>query len=460
LTGHGFQRLAIGSGWLHYQNEIPEFRSGPKHFISTFEFLFTTFNSFPMSRKHLGIITMALLIQGGLSAQVLSQWRGEDRRGIYPGDGNLSSWPTGGPQLLWANDSVGDGYASPVCYDGKIYLCGVLDSTASLFILNTSGKIERKIAYGREWMKNYIGSRNAPTLTAEAIYLSTGLGSLVCLDRETLKVKWQVEGSSGFHNQLSLFGHAESPAVDGDRVFFVPGGRDTNVVALDRFTGNILWVCKGDGERPGYNSPLIIKLPNRTLLVTFSAYSLMGIDAKTGQLLWTHPQDNLPVSEHKPGYGDTHSNTVWYDNGALYYVAGDGNGAVRLILAPDGNSIRQVWRNQAVDNFMGGFIKQGNTIYSCSDSKKALCAIDITTGQATDTLKCGTGTIVSDGQLLYYYNQRGEMNLVRPGAGKLELAGKFKVTQGTKEHFSHPVIDRGVLYLRHGRSLLAWKIKP
>jgi hypothetical protein len=29
---------------------------------------------------------------------------------------------------------------------------------------------------------------------------------------------------------------------------------------------------------------------------------------------------------------------------------------------------------------------------------------------------------------------------------------------GTKEHFSHPVIGKGVLYLRHGKALMAWKI--
>ncbi len=410
------------------------------------------------SRKSFLTIVLALLIPAGLFSQVLSQWRGEERRGIYPGADNLTSWPDGGPVMLWSNDSVGDGYGSPVCLDGKVYLCGILDSAAHLVILDAGGKILHKVPYGREWMTNYVGCRNAPTITKEAIYLSTGLGSLVCLDRESLKVRWQVEGKTGFHNQLPLFGHSESPAVEGDLVFFNPGGKDTNVAALDRFTGKIRWVCKGDGERPGYNNPLVIRLPARSVLVTFSAYALMGIDTRTGELLWTHPQDNIPVSEHKPGNGDTHSNTVWYDNGALYYIAGDGNGAVRLILAPDGNSIRQVWRNQSVDNYMGGFVKLGNTIYSASDSRKSLNSLNITTGQITDTLKCGTGTLISDGRMLYYYNQRGEMNLVRPGATDMELSGKFRVTLGTKEHFSHPVIDRGVLYLRHGKTLMAWKI--
>ncbi|MEI6172342.1 MAG: PQQ-binding-like beta-propeller repeat protein [Bacteroidota bacterium] len=391
--------------------------------------------------------------------QALAQWRGADHRGIYPEPSALTAWPDGGPKLLWSTDQAGDGYGSPVILDGKLYICGAYDSTAILFVFTSDGRPLLKMPYGKEWTTNYVGCRNAPTITREAIYLSTGLGDLVCLDRETFSEKWRVDGRRGFHNTLPLFGHAESPAVDGNLVFFVPGGKDTNVVALDRFTGKIVWVCKGAGERPGYNSPLIIHLPSRTVLVTFTAYELMGIDARDGRLLWSHPQVNIPVAEHVPGNGDTHSNTVWYEDGTIFYIAGDGNGAVRLTLSASGDSIKQVWRNPAIDNYMGGFVKQGNLIYTCTDSKKSMYSLDASTGRVTDTLKCGTGALISDGKMFYYYNQKGEMNLVGTGAAGLELKGKFPITQGTKEHFSHPVIDHGVLYLRHGKALMAWGIK-
>jgi len=402
-----------------------------------------------------GLITLLPTI---VFPQALAQWRGADHRGIYPETSALAVWPGAGPELLWSSDKVGDGYGSPVVLDGRLYICGALDSAACLFVFTADGKPLKKVPYGKEWMTNYVGCRNAPTITKEAIYLSTGLGDLICLDRETFAEKWRVDGKTGFHNTLPLFGHAESPTVDGNLVFFNPGGKDTNVVALDRFTGKIAWVCKGDGERPGYNSPLVIHLPARSILVTFSAYSLMGIDTRDGKLLWTHPQVNLPVDKHVPGNGDTHSNTVWYEDGTIFYIAGDGNGAVRLTLSADGGSIKQVWRNPVIDNYMGGFIKQGNRIYTGSDSKKAIYRLDAVTGRVTDTLKCGTGTMISDGKMLYYYNQRGEMNLIRTGASGMELVSRFQVTQGTKEHFSHPVIDHGVLYLRHGKVLMAWGI--
>jgi hypothetical protein len=51
------------------------------------------------------------------------------------------------------------------------------------------------------------------------------------------------------------------------------------------------------------------------------------------------------------------------------------------------------------------------------------------------------------------------MNLVKPGPSKMELVSKFKITAGKKEHFSHPVIKAGILYIRHGSALMAYDIR-
>jgi len=56
------------------------------------------------------------------------------------------------------------------------------------------------------------------------------------------------------------------------------------------------------------------------------------------------------------------------------------------------------------------------------------------------------------------YNERGQVGLFKPNGPKMEQVSSFKVTKGTKAHFSHPVVCHGVLYLRHGNCLLAYKI--
>ena len=36
---------------------------------------------------------------------------------------------------------------------------------------------------------------------------------------------------------------------------------------------------------------------------------------------------------------------------------------------------------------------------------------------------------------------------------------QFKITRGTKEHFSHPVIKNGILYQRRGTTLMAFDVR-
>ena len=48
----------------------------------------------------------------------------------------------------------------------------------------------------------------------------------------------------------------------------------------------------GFGEVEAYNSPKLIELNSRKIVVTFSAYHLMGFDASNGKLLWSQEQDS------------------------------------------------------------------------------------------------------------------------------------------------------------------------
>ncbi|MDP4291471.1 MAG: PQQ-like beta-propeller repeat protein [Bacteroidota bacterium] len=393
------------------------------------------------------------------SAQTVYQWRGQNRNGVYNEKNLLKSWPAQGPQLLWVNENVGNGFGSMSITPDRIYITGEKDTLGYLNALDLKGNLLWKSDYVKEWVKTFPGSRSTPTVVGDLIYVCSGLGNLACFDTKTGNKKWFVDRQKDLHGQPTLHGHSESPLVDGDKVFVTPGGKDTNVVALNRFTGKIVWVSKGMGERPGYNAPLLIKLPQRNILVTLTAYHLLGLDAATGELLWKHEQDNTPLAERNPGYGDTHGNTVWYEKGFIYYIAGDGNGAVKLSLSADGRQIKQVWRNKTIDNFMGGFIKLDDRIYTCTSGRKDLKCIDANTGIVTDSLKVGTGTMIFADNMLYYYNQKGEVNLIKPAPEKMELVSTFKITKGALEHFSHPVISNGIFYLRHGKALMAYNIK-
>uniref|UniRef100_UPI003217D177 PQQ-binding-like beta-propeller repeat protein n=1 Tax=uncultured Draconibacterium sp. TaxID=1573823 RepID=UPI003217D177 len=388
------------------------------------------------------------------------QWRSENRKGIFPEQNLLKEWPENGPEELWVLDSIGDGYGSPTITNTEIFVTGAIDSIATIFCISFDGKIKWQAPFGKEWIKNYAGSRSQPTVVNDLIYVGSGMGNLFCLKRENGNIVWQKDFTKDFDGVYPRLGHSEAPLIDEDKVFWTPGGKRYNVVALNRFTGELIWSNKGHGERSSYNPGTLIELSSRKIFVTFSAYNMMGFDTETGKLLWTHAQDNTAPEERRVGIGDTHCNCVIFEDGYIYYAAGDGNGGVKLQLSEDGTEITEMWRNKEFDSYMGGIVKIENHLYGSGTSKKQFKSIDADTGEITDSLKLGWGALVAADDMFYYYGQNGKLSLLSYNEnGEIAAKGTFKITHGTKEHFSHPVLKDGVLYQRRGQALMAYNVK-
>ena len=387
------------------------------------------------------------------------EWRGKGRTGIYPGTDLLKEWPDGGPPEIMRVENIGNGFVSPVFTEDRFYISGEVDSMSVLFCFDLKGQKQWQTVLGREWTRSCPGSRSAPTIAGDLLYIGSGFGNLYCVKCADGKVVWSKDLEKDFMAKLPLHGHSAAPLVDGDKVFWMPGGKDFNMVALNRFSGKLIWSNKGFGEVEAYNSPKLIELPSGKIVVTFSAYHLMGFDASTGKLLWSQEQDSYPLDERTPGHGDTHSNTVLYEDGAIYYAAGDGNCGVKLKLTTDGDSITQVWRNNGFDSYMGGIVKLGNYLYGCGTARPMLLSINSDSGIIADSLRLGAGAIISADNMLYYYTHKGDMHLLSADEGMMTKISSFRIKEGTMQHFAHPVIDKGILYQRHGNLLLAFDIR-
>jgi outer membrane protein assembly factor BamB len=403
------------------------------------------------------LITFLLLLMKGTPR--IYEWRGEGRTGVYPDKKLLKEWPARGPEEIRKIENIGNGFVSPVFTEDRFYISGEVDSMTVLFCFDLRGEKQWQTVIGREWTRTMPGSRSAPTIAGDLLYIGNGFGNLYCIESANGKVIWSKDLAKDFGAETPLHGHSAAPLVDGDKVFWMPGGRVFNMVALNRFNGQIIWSNKGFGEAEAYNSPKLIELSSRKIVVTFSSYHLMGFDALSGKLLWSQEQDSYPPDKRGPGKGDTHANTVLFEEGAIYYVAGDGNCGVKLNLSHDGTSINQIWRNNGFDSYMGGIVKLGNYLYGSGTARPFLYSINATTGIMTDSLRLGAGAVIAAENMLYYYTQKGDMNLVRINEGKMTRISAFHIKEGSMQHFSHPVINKGILYQRHGNVLLAFDIR-
>jgi outer membrane protein assembly factor BamB len=405
------------------------------------------------------LFALIILLSSSSENTKIYEWRGKDRTGIYQESNLLKSWPGEGPKEILTVENIGNGFVSPIFTDQNFYITGEIDSMAILFCFNLKGEKIWQTNLGKDWMKTYPGARSAPTIADNLIYVGTGLGNFFCIKSENGKILWSKNLLTDFQGVLPMHGHSEAALIDGDKVFWIAGGKENNVVSMNRFTGKIIWSNKGFGEPSAYNSPKLIALPSRKIMVTFSMYHFISFDTENGELLWSHEQINTPPEKRGPGVGDTHSNTALYENGSIYYVAGDGNCAVKLNLSKDGSKISQVWRNTGFDSYMGGVVKIGDFIYGSGTVKPNVMSINATTGIISDSLRIGSGAIIAADNMLYYYTQKGDMMLLSYNQGKMEKVSSFRIKKGTLQHFSHPVINKGILYQRHGNVLMGFDLR-
>ncbi len=385
-----------------------------------------------------------------LSAQDVIQWRGANRSGIYNETGLLKSWPAEGPTMLWQYDQLGEGYSSAAIANGKIYITGSIDGQGTLFVLDMNGKLFTKKVYGKEWTTNYVGARCTPTISEGKIYLYSGEGNLVCMDQATLDILWTKSIITDFQGENLRFGISESPLVVDDKVIITPG-KVNNVVALDKKTGKVIWTCKGEGDLAAYCSPLYLGDQKVPQIVTIMGKHVLGIDAKTGEKLWSHAYNNQR---------DIHPNTPIYADNMLLCVYGYGKGSIMLRLSDGGRKVEQVWENQELDSKFGGAVKIGDYAYASGDNNRYWFCVDWKTGNTKYKEKgLAMGNVIYADGMLYCYSDKGEMALVKATPEKFDIVSQFPITLGTEQHWAHTVIHKGVLYVRHGNTLMAYTIK-
>jgi len=380
--------------------------------------------------------------------RVSTVWRGPDN-GKYKETGLLDRWPEGGPQIKWSFEELGQGHSSPVVEDGHIYTSGLIDGTGYLYKFDMEGNLVYKREYGPEFTDSYYGPRGTPVITDEKVYLVSAYGKLRCMDKSDASLLWEVDMVNDFGGKVIQWGYNETPVIDGDVIFCTPGGKNS-VVALNRHTGETIWTCEGKKELSAYCTPLLFMHNGRKILATHTESHLLGINAEKGDMLWAY---------RHPNRHSVHPNTPIYHDGGLFFFSGYGKGACKIELNEDGSGIDLAWENP-MDSRMGGAVLVDGYIYGSGDRNRDWRCINWKTGEDMYTdASLGKGAVIYADGKLYCYSDRGELAMVRATPEEFDLLSETRVSLGSEQHWSHPVIHDGTLYLRHGTAIIAYTIK-
>jgi len=422
-------------------------------------------------KDHLKIIPMRIIcsvlilvacLQAG-HAQKISSWREDNRTGVSSETGLMKAWPDGGPALVWSCTGLPKGYASVSFGDSAIYTTGTRDSLDILVALDLKGKILWQTPMGRAWTESFPDSRATPTVEGDRVYTCSGYGDIACISGNDGKIIWSYKASQMNKGTYGSWGIAESLLVDGDRIYFSPGGPETMTIALDKATGQVIWRSASLDDMPGYVSPILVSHAGRKMIINVSLGHVFGVDASDGELLWKVAL--VRPASYNPSWQLIKCVTPLFRDGSVYVTGGYDTGGEMIRISDDGKSAAVAWTDTVLDVHHGGVVLLGGYIYGSSwlnNGDGDWCCLDWNTGRKMweERWNCKGSIIAAEGMLYIYDEKKGNVGLLRATPVKFDLVSSFKVTQGKPgPYWTHPVIHKGILYLRHNNALMAYDIR-
>jgi outer membrane protein assembly factor BamB len=318
-----------------------------------------------------GVTTLA-------AAQEWGQWRGPARDATVAASVLPASWPSAVTRL-WRVE-VGEGYSSPVVSGTRVVVHSRRDPEEIVTAVDlATGTIAWQQKYAAPFAKNQYavqmakGPNSTPLVAAGRVFTLGVTGVLSAWNVADGTLAWRKDYSASVDTSKLFCGTAMSPLLEGGALVVQVGSdvRGGRVIAIDPATGAERWTWTGPG--PGYASPIGITSAGVRQIVTMTNQSIVGLDAKTGALLWSTPFSD-----------DWHENIVtpiW--TGTHLIVAGVRQGTHAYRLEHTGGAWRavQAWRNPDVTMYMSAPVYADGTLYAMSNKRKGqFVALDAVTG--------------------------------------------------------------------------------
>ncbi len=416
-----------------------------------------------ISRIMLGGVLVVLLSGHGFGAPPgptsasWPQFHGPKRDNKSLETGLLKEWPSEGPKLLWTARGIGSGFATVAIADGFICTAGNIKDRTVVTALDPDGKIQWQADAGPPWRQTHLsGSRGCPTVDGNRVYYESPHGQVVCLEAKTGKTIWLLNLFQKFGGQNINWALAEGLLIDRDRLICCPGAPGAGVVALDKYSGKTVWVCKETQDQAGYASPILVNYQGLPQVITMTAKAAIGVHADTGALLWRF--------EHTTPFDENILMPIYHD-GHVFIDSGHKSGGELLKLKVSGNSctVEVAWRTKALDNQHGGILLLDGYLYGASHKSNPgrwIC-LDFQTGQpAYIADSIGKGSLTYADGMLYLFNESGTVALVPATPKGHIVVGRFDIPRGgTGPTWAHPVVCGGRLYLRHADYLFAYDLR-
>jgi hypothetical protein len=395
-------------------------------------------------------VCLPALVVTTVQAESWPCWRGPRGDGTCIEQHVPTNWdPT---NAVWKVELPGIGHASPIVWGDRLFTVTSLPETTERILLcldRATGKLlwQQTVVKGplEKLHKENSHASGTPATDGERVYVTFRVGDEIIVaahDFATGQQLWLVrpgthDGGWGFSNEPVL--HQDKVILDGD------SKGDSFLVALSRKDGKELWRINRRNKGISYSAPLIREIAGRTQLIHCGDRCVAGFDLNTGEQLWTvdGPSEEFvatPVYSAKAG---------------LVFVSSSWPKQVLLAIRPDGKGdvtqTHVAWRDTKGAPYVPSMIVAGDSLLSVNTPGVAFC-YEAATGNVLWQEKFGRthASPVSVGGLVYFINDEGQINVIRPGP-QFERVAQYQLGESC---YASPAVSDGQVFLRGFKHLL------
>lgn len=398
--------------------------------------------------------TLAMALGTASRSADWPQWRGPSR------DGRAELAPRASfPQSLtpaW-KVTVGEGHASPLVVGDRAYVFsreGEEEAVRSLDL--ATGRQLWRQSYPAPYTMNSAatahgkGPKSTPAIASGRLFTFGISGILSCFDAGTGRLVWRQDFSSRFRETSPLYGVAQSPVVDGERVIVHVGGPGRGALtAFDAATGEPRWAWTGDG--PAYASPVVAGIAGVRQVVTFTESLLVGLSADRGELLW-----KLPFT------------TPWVQNAVTPIVDGDTvlySGLdhplrmARVVRRGAAWTTEPIWESDEVSAYMSTPVVVDGRVYGLSSRKRGqLFCLDAKTGRPvwlSEGRQGENAALVAGGGRVFALTTGAELLILSREGDAFTIARRYRVAESPT--WAHPVVTAEGVVIKDRTTLSYWR---
>ena len=309
-----------------------------------------------MKRRYLIQLILAAALTTSAAGQTSPggdwpQWHGPDRTNVSKESGLARQWPAAGPPMAWSVGGVGAGYGTVAIKDDRIFVQGSAGGRSVVYALSRAdGKGLWSKALGPAGRNDRgSGPRSTPTVDGDRVYVLTENGDLACLKSQDGSAVWQRNVLKDFGGRNINWLLSESPLVDGNNVIVTPGGQSAGMVALDKMTGQTVWVAKELSDEAGYASAIAADVSGVRTIMTLTGEAGIGVRAADGKLMWRQRNvANRTANIATPVFSDN----------KVFYTSGYGTGAALIGLTAQAGEVnaRELYFTREMQNHHGGVV--------------------------------------------------------------------------------------------------------